>query len=118
SAANTMDTPTILKYLGALVGFGSIAFSLAIKWKAADWRLTKVDAVTGAFALAGFGVGIGTIYVQNRAAEKGSAGSKQRAADAEAERRRAEAQHQREVLSQTSLTSLTVEWSFDHVPAR
>jgi hypothetical protein len=113
-----MDTPTILTYLGAIVGFGSIACSLAIKWKAANWRLTKVDAVTGAFAVAGFAVGIATIYVQNRAAEQAAAESKQRAADAEAERRRAEAQHQREVLSQTSLTSLTVEWSFDHVPAR
>jgi hypothetical protein len=47
-----MDTPTILKYLGAIVGFGSIAFRLAIKWKAANWRLTKVDAVTGRFVSA------------------------------------------------------------------
>ena len=42
-----MDIATILKYLGPIVGFGSIAFSLATKWRDANWRLTKVDAITG-----------------------------------------------------------------------
>ena len=113
-----MDTLTLLKYLGAIVGFGSIAFGLASKWNAANWRLTKADAITGVLAVAGFAVGLASIYVQNQAAKQAADESKQRAANEEAQRRRDEAEHQREVLSQTSLTSLTVEWSFDKVPAR
>jgi len=113
-----MDAPTILKYLGAIVGFGSIALNLASKWKSANWRLTKGDAITGALAVAGFAVGLASIYVQNRAAAQAEARSERRAADEDAQRRRAAAEHQREMLSQTSLTSLTVEWSFDNVPAR
>jgi hypothetical protein len=31
-----MDILTLLKYLGAIVGFGSIAFDLASKWKVAS----------------------------------------------------------------------------------
>jgi hypothetical protein len=106
-----MDTATLLRYLGALVAFGSVAFSIATKWRAANWRLTKTDAVTGTLALAGFAVSIASIRVQDRAAAQAAADEKQRTAAADAK-------HQREVLSQTALTTLTVEWRFDRVPAR
>jgi len=36
AATRTMDILTLLKYLGAIVGFGSIAFDLASKWKVAS----------------------------------------------------------------------------------
>ena len=106
-----MDTLTILKYLGAVVGFGSVAFGLASKWRAANWRRTKADAVTGTLAAAGFAVGVASIYVQDRAAARAAEDSKQRAAAEEDE-------HRLQDLKETSLTNLTIEWSFDQVPTR
>jgi hypothetical protein len=102
---------TILKYLGAVVGFGSVAFGLATKWKASYWRLTTGEAITCGLAIAGFTVGIASIYVQDRTAANAAEAQKQNdAAD--------RAAHERETFSQSALTSLTVEWSFDHVPPR
>jgi hypothetical protein len=106
-----MDAATLLRYLGVIVGFGSVAFSIATKWRAANWRLTKTDAVSGTLAVAGFAVALASIHVQDRAAQQAATEQKARTAEADAK-------HQREVLSQTALTTLAVEWSFDHVPAR
>jgi hypothetical protein len=97
-----MELAQILRYLAALLAAASGVLALlkspTIDDKGGHRRLTRAGWISGSLIVAGLVIAILSIRVAKEDAKS--------AADA----------HRREVNAQTTLTSLTITWTFDHVP--
>jgi hypothetical protein len=99
-----MTTLDVLKYAGGALAALSFGFGIYQKMAAGRWRtMTALDWAATIVGVAAALVGFYSARLQR--------------AQADADAARSQAQHRREVLAQTPLRDLTLEWTFDKVPA-
>jgi hypothetical protein len=102
-----MDAAQLLRYLAALFGLASgvlaLLRSLSIDDQAGRRRLTRAGWIFCALLVLGALNGIASVYVEGLKAERSARG--------------AEDARRRERSAQTPLRSVTMTWTFDHVPA-